>query len=116
MDKLMEALGAEVLDWSYKTTCCGAGHSLTRPDSVIDLSGSLVQHAIDHGADAIVVACPLCHMNLDARQFQMDVDHPLPILYFTQLMAIALDLPPKAAALHKNIVDPRPMLTQKQLL
>ena len=112
----MEALGAEVLDWSYKTTCCGAGHSLTRPDIVVDLSGSLVQHAIDRGADAIVVACPLCHMNLDARQFQMDVDHPLPILYFTQLMAIALDLPPKAAALNKNVVDPRPLLLEKKFL
>ena len=116
MDKLMESLGAEVLDWSYKTTCCGAGHALSRPDIVVDLSGSLVQHAIDRGADAIVVACPLCHMNLDARQFQMDVDHPVPILYFTQLMAIALDLPLKDAALSKNIVDPRPLLKEKQLL
>ena len=116
MDKLMEAIGAEVLDWSMKTTCCGAGHALSRPDIVIDLSGKLVQHAIDHGADAIAVACPLCHMNLDARQFQMDIDRQVPILYFTQLMAIALDLPPKAAALHKNIVDPRPMLIQKGLI
>ena len=109
-------MGAEVLDWSLKTTCCGAGHALSRPDIVIDLSGKLVQNAIDHGADAIVVACPLCHMHLDARQFQMDIDHQVPILYFTQLMAIALDLPPKAAALHKNIVDPRPMLIQKGLI
>jgi len=116
MDKLMEAMGAEVLDWSLKTTCCGAGHALSRPDIVIDLSGKLVQNAIDHGADAIAVACPLCHMNLDARQFQMDIDRQVPILYFTQLMAIALDLPPKAAALHKNIVDPRPMLIQKGLI
>jgi heterodisulfide reductase subunit B len=116
MDLLMKALGAEVLDWSYKTSCCGAGHSLTRPDIVVDLSGSLVQHALDQGADAIVVACPLCHMNLDARQFQMTVDHPLPIMYFTQLMAIALDLPLKAAALNKNIVDPRPILREKGLI
>jgi heterodisulfide reductase subunit B len=116
MDKLMESLGAEVLDWSYKTTCCGAGHALSRPDIVVDLSGSLVQHAIDRGADAIVVACPLCHMNLDARQFQMDVDHPVPILYFTQLMAVALDLPLKTAALNKNIVDPRPLLKEKGLI
>ena len=116
MDHLMEALGAEVLDWSYKTSCCGAGHSLTRPDIVVDLSGSLIQNAIDEGADAIVVACPLCHMNLDARQFQMEIDRPVPIMYFTQLIAIALDLPPKAAALNKNIVDPRPMLIDKGLI
>jgi len=83
---------------------------------VVDLSGSLIQHAIDRGADAIAVACPLCHMNLDARQFQMELDRPLPIMYFTQLIAIALDLPAKAAALNKNIVNPRPMLIQKQLI
>jgi heterodisulfide reductase subunit B len=112
----MEAMGAEVLDWSYKTTCCGAGHALSRPDIVVDLSGSLTQNAIEEGADAIVVACPLCHMNLDARQFQMDIDHPIPIMYFTQLIAIALDLPLKAAALNKNIVDPRPMLIKKELI
>jgi heterodisulfide reductase subunit B len=55
-------------------------------------------------------------MNLDARQFQMELDHPLPIMYFTQLIAVALDLPAKSAALNKNIVDPRPMLVQKQLI
>jgi heterodisulfide reductase subunit B len=113
MDILMEAIGAEVLDWSHKTTCCGAGHALSRPDIVVDLSGNLVQAAIDQGADAIVVACPLCHMNVDARQFQMEIDRQVPVLYFTQLMAIALGLPAKASALHKNVVDPRPMLIEK---
>ena len=116
MDDLMIALGAEVLDWSYKTTCCGAAHSLTRPDIVISLSGNLVNHAREAGAEAIVVSCPLCHMNLDARQFQMEVDEPVPVLYFTQLMALALGLPEKAAALHKNLVDPRPLLRIKGLI
>jgi heterodisulfide reductase subunit B len=113
MDELMSALGAEVLDWSYKTTCCGAAHSLTRPDIVLDLSGSLIQHARESGAEAIVVACPLCHTNLDARQFQMKLDDAMPVLYFTQLMALALGLPVKAAALQKNMVDPRPLMRSK---
>jgi heterodisulfide reductase subunit B2 len=116
MDHLLEAMGAEVLDWSYKTSCCGAGHALSRPDIVVDLSGEIVQGAIDQGADAIAVACPLCHMNLDARQFQMEIDHEIPILYFTQLMAVGLGLPEKSAALHKNIVDARPLLKNKGLL
>jgi heterodisulfide reductase subunit B len=116
MDELMGALGAHVLDWSYKTVCCGAAHSLTRPDIVINLSGSLVRAAREAGADAIVVSCPLCHMNLDARQFQMEVEEPMPILYFTQLMALALGLPEKAAVLNKNMVDPRPLLHNKDIL
>jgi heterodisulfide reductase subunit B len=116
MDQLMEALGAEVVDWSYKTSCCGAAHTLTQPEIVISLSGGLVNHAADAGADAMVVACPLCHANLDARQFQMDVDEPVPVLYFTQLMAVALGLSDKEAALDKNMTDPRPLLRKKGLL
>jgi heterodisulfide reductase subunit B len=110
MDELMAALGATVKDWSYKTTCCGASHSAVRPDIVISLSGNIVNHAREAGADAIVVACPLCHLNLDARQMQMEsVEKPMPILYFTQLMALALGLPEKAM-LKKNMVDPIPLL------
>ncbi len=116
MDALMTALGAEVKDWSYKTTCCGATHSLTRPDIVRKLSGDLIGHAREAGADAMVVACPLCHTNLDARQFQMKLAEPMPIFYFTQLISLALDLPEKAAALHKNLVDPRPVLQSKGIL
>jgi len=116
MDDLVAALGAEVVDWSYKTCCCGAAHSLTRPDIVLSLSSDLIHHAREAGADVIAVACPLCHTNLDARQFQMDVEEPMPVLYFTQLLALALGLPAKDAALNKNLTDPRPLLKSKGLL
>ena len=116
MDELMEALGATVLDWSYKTTCCGAAHSLTRPDIVHHLSSGIIGQAQEVGADVIAVACPLCHMNLDARQFQMDLEQPMPILYFTQLLSLGLGLPEKEAVLHKNLVDPRPLLKEKGVL
>jgi len=116
MDELLAAAGANIQDWSYKTRCCGAAHSLTRPDIVLSLSSELIRHAREAGADVIAVACPLCHMNLDARQAQMKLDQPMPILYFTQLLAIALGLPEKTAVLHKNLVDPRPLLREKELL
>jgi heterodisulfide reductase subunit B len=116
MDDLMSAIGAKVHDWSYKTSCCGAAHSLSRPDIVIKLSHDLIEHAFEAGAEAMVVACPLCHMNLDARQMHMELENTMPILYFTQVMALALGLPHKDAMLHKNLVDPRPLLSQKQLI
>ncbi|MBE9524930.1 MAG: 4Fe-4S dicluster domain-containing protein [Chloroflexi bacterium] len=116
MDVLIAALGAEVRDWSYKTTCCGAAHALTRPDIVLQLSGNIIKHARKTGADIIAVACPLCHMNLDVRQIQMEIDEPMPILYFTQLMALAFGLPKKAAGLHKNMIYPRPLLQRKRIL
>jgi heterodisulfide reductase subunit B len=113
MDELLAALGAQVIDWSYKTSCCGAAHSLTRPDIVVELSSELIEQARSAGADVIAVACPLCHMNLDARQMHMALDEPMPVLYFTQLMALALGLPEKSAALNKNLVDPVPLLKAK---
>lgn len=116
LDELMAALGAEVLDWSYKTVCCGAAHSITRPDIVHKLGGNLIKHAREAGADAIVVACPLCHTNLDARQFQMGLEEAMPVVFFTQLMAVALGLPDETAALNKNLVDPRPLLEAKGVL
>lgn len=116
LDELVAALGAEAVDWSYKTTCCGAAHSLTRPDIVLKLSRGILEHAREAGADAIAAACPLCHANLDARQFQMELERPLPVLYFTQLMALAFGLPEKASMLNKNLVDPRPLLGEKGLL
>jgi heterodisulfide reductase subunit B len=115
MDRLMTAVGVDVLDWSYKTACCGAANSLTRPDIVLKLSGDLIEQARAVGAEAVIVACPLCHLNLDARQTQMKLAEPLPVLYFTQLMALALGLPDEAA-LHKNLVDPRPLMRQKGFL
>jgi heterodisulfide reductase subunit B len=116
MDKLMSALGADVQDWSFKTSCCGAAHSLSRPDIVISLSQNLIQHAREANAEAIVVACPLCHMNLDARQMQMGLEETMPILYFTQVMALALGLSEKSCMFHKNLVDPRPLLKKMQLI
>jgi len=116
MDRLMQALGINVIDWSYKTSCCGASHSLTRPDIVFELSSNLIRHAQEAGADVIIVACPLCHTNLDARQFQMDLESPTPVLYFTQLMALAFGLPESSAALKKNLVDPYPVLRQRSVL
>lgn len=115
MDELLAALGAEIVDWSYKTSCCGGVHSLTHPEIVLELSRSLIEHAREAGADVIAVACPLCHTNLDARQFQMKLDEPLPVLYFTQLMALALGLSAEAA-LDRNLIDPHPVLRRRGVL
>ena len=115
MDQLLQATGLEVKDWSYKTSCCGGSHSLTRPDIALTLSRELIEQARKAGADAIAVACPLCHANLDARQFQMKLPDSMPIFYFTQLLALALGLPEKTVALHKNLTDPRPLLKSKEL-
>jgi heterodisulfide reductase subunit B len=115
MDRIMKALGATPVDWDYKVSCCGAAHSLTRKDLVYEMSGKILENARVRGADMIVVACPLCHMNVDARQIQMKPRPNMPALYFTQLMALAFGLTQKAA-LSKNLIDPRPLLKDKGIL
>ncbi len=115
MDRLIKALGATVVDWDSKVSCCGASLSLTHTDIVLEMSGNILSNARARGADVLAIACPLCHINLDGRQTQMDVDETMPALYFTQLMAIAFDIP-RDAALERNMIDPRPLLREKGLL
>ncbi|MBI5829694.1 MAG: 4Fe-4S dicluster domain-containing protein, partial [Chloroflexi bacterium] len=106
MDRLVSALGATPVEWGGKTTCCGASLSITRTDIVLDLSAHILAEARAAGAEAVVVACPLCHANLDGRQHQMTFAEgavEIPELYFTQLMALAFCLGAKAAALSKNM-------------
>ncbi len=116
MDRMLRALGAETVDWSCKTECCGGSLSLTQTPVALEMSRRVLQDACDRGAEAVVTMCPLCHMNLDARQRALEMDREIPILHATQLMVLAFGQGPKTALLHKNLVDPRPMLAAKQLL
>jgi heterodisulfide reductase subunit B len=115
MDRLMRALGAEPVDWDRKVACCGASLSLPETGIVLKLTGDILANARARGADVVAVACPLCHLNLDGRQTQMPGTERMPALYFTQLMAVALGMPDKAA-LRRNMIDPRPVLSAHGLL
>ena len=116
MDRLMKALGITPLDWSYKTRCCGVSLGITQLPIALELSRKILKNAKSVGADAIVVACPLCHVNLDARQKQIEEEFKesfnLPIIYFTQLMGLALGLRSEALGLDTHFVDPVPLLQQ----
>ncbi len=116
MDRLLRALGAEPIAWSSKTDCCGNSLSVSRPPLALEMSRNILMNARDCGAEAIVTMCPFCHTNLDARQEHMKLGQQSPILYATQLMALAFGLGEKAAQLDKSFVDPRPLLEQKKLL
>jgi heterodisulfide reductase subunit B len=112
MDRLMRALGAEPVPWDSKVSCCGASLALTNTEIVLEMSQAILDNARARGADVVAVACPLCHSNLDGRQMHMDIPAPIPVLYFTQLMALALGLK-EHAALERNLVDPRPVLSSR---
>lgn len=115
MDRLMTALGATPVDWDAKVSCCGASLSVTHREIVFELSQDILSNAHARGADVIAVACPLCHANLDGRQTQMDVVDRLPALYFTQLLAFAFGMEDDAA-FGRNLIDPRPLLSDRGLI
>ncbi len=114
MDNIMEALGATVVPFPLKVECCGASFGIPRKDVVMRLSGKLLDTAEEIGAMALVTACPLCQMNLDMRQNQINnangTHHKIPIFYFTQLMGLALGLSEKELGINKLCVSPRSVL------
>lgn len=120
MDELLQLAGADVIDWPYKTECCGMSFSLSKTDVVLKLSGDILSMAKEFGAECIAVGCPLCHSNLDMRQSDIekerDVKFQLPIFYFTQLIGLSFDISPEELALKKQMVSPYPLLRQKELL
>lgn len=113
MDRLMEVLGAEPVEWSYKVDCCGASMTLSLSDVVVDLSSKIVNGAIEAGADCIISACGMCQINLDTRQAG---EEKVPIFYFTELMGLAFGSPGVEKWLGKHTADPRPLLRSRGLL
>ncbi len=108
LDTLMLKAGATPIDWAFKTECCGAGLSVSRTSSVGRLSGKIIGDAKDRGAEAVIVACPMCHSNLDMRRDAINsylgekVD--IPVLYITQAIGLALGLDRKALGLQRHFV------------
>lgn len=116
MDHLMEAIGAEVVDYPMKTHCCG-GH-MTQIDLPVayELIRRLIHGAAQHQADVIVTLCPMCQLNLDAYQVEVNryfkTDFHVPVLYFTQLVGLAFGFTPEAMGIGKEFVDARPALSR----
>lgn len=109
MDLFMSKIGAKPIDWAFKTECCGGGLSVSRTDLVSKLSGNLLKDAFDRGAKAIIVACPMCHSNLDMRRPDIDKylgkDIEIPVIYITQAIGLALGISPKELGLNRHFVN-----------
>ncbi len=114
MERVMRAAGVQVLDWGFRTDCCGANLSITRTDIAHKLSHDILEGAREAGAEAIVVACPFCHMNLDARQVEIEerygTKYDLPVYYYSQVLGEALGTPEKELMLRLHFVHPRKVM------
>jgi heterodisulfide reductase subunit B len=109
MDLIMQALGAESVEWSFKTECCGAALATSRPDVGYRMIYEVIRNAREAGAECLVTACPLCMMNLDMRRrgvekaFNERLD--IPVYYITELLAIACGDSPRDVGVHRHFVE-----------
>jgi heterodisulfide reductase subunit B len=111
MDEVAKVLGCEPVMWNCKTDCCGSSLALPEIDLAVDLTFRLLRDARDCGAEAVVVACPLCQMNLDTMQDRIGKAHPrwdyLPVIYLSQLVGRAIGVQQSKLGLEKHIVNIR---------
>lgn len=109
MDNIVKSLGAEAVEWAYKTECCGAALATSKPEVGQKMIAAVLKNAKEAGAECIVTACPLCMMNLDMRQKSAEKGSGetfnLPVYYVTELMAIACGDSPEQVKADKHFVE-----------
>lgn len=109
MDNIFRAMGAETIDWPYKTECCGGSLVFSNKDIVLKLVHDILQFAQAGGANCIVTPCPLCQPNLDMRQGAVNkkygTNFDLPVYYFTELMALGYGNPKADLKLSRHYVN-----------
>ena len=114
MENLFRAVGATPIYYRGRTQCCGWPLSSYATTESFKMAGKHIQDAIDSGADCIVTPCPLCHLNLDSRQPEVEKvignKLGLPVLHLPQLVALALGISPKELGLERHIVSTKPVL------
>ena len=120
MDDLLEAAGAVNVDFPLKTACCGGAHTLSDSDTSTQLVLNLLQAAEDAGAELIATECPTCHSGLEMHQIRAEMKFGIKtgvrILYFTQLLGLAIGLSARKLAIHENVSDALDFLHEKGVI
>jgi heterodisulfide reductase subunit B len=115
-EELISAMGAEPTDFQLRLRCCGGSLIMTNRHAALSMVRLLLQNALDGGADVIATACPLCQVNLECYQGQVNeefgTDYAVPVLYFTQLLGLAMDIPPKKLGLGRELVSAAPVFSR----
>ncbi len=114
LDEIVASLGADVVSWEMKARCCGSSLVMPEPKVALELVNKLLKNAQENGAQCLVTPCPLCQINLDVYQSQVNsqfkTKYNLPVLFVTQLIGVALGISAKELALSRNIVSPMKVL------
>ncbi len=107
-ENLLTALGAVPVEYSSKTRCCGGSLIITNRKAALDMVRKLLEDAVHHQADVIATTCPMCNVNLEVYQTQVNQEFgtqfSIPIMYFTQLMGVALGINPERLGVEKKMM------------
>ncbi len=119
MDDLLAAAGAENVEFPLKTACCGGAHALSDSDTSTKLVVNIIRAAEAAGAEVIATECPTCHSGLEMHQIRAEkrfgVKTTAKIVYFTQLLGLAMGLSSRAVGLNENVSDSIAFLKGKGL-
>jgi heterodisulfide reductase subunit B len=111
METILAALGAQPVAWNYRTECCGAGLTMADEDLVLELSHKILGNAQEHGANCVVVACPMCHVNLDMKQADIErrygCRHDLAVYFLSDLVGLAVGLNERELGIDRHFVVKR---------
>ena len=120
METVCKALGAEPVDWNYKTDCCGASSSISDAEQSLLLMSRILRDAVDRGANCIVATCPLCQFNVDAYQDQVGkrygIKKRLPVYFITELIGLSMGIDPLEMQVDRHIVDAMGLLKELKLI
>ncbi len=120
MESFVSLMGATPISFSMKVECCGSYLIINSPEAALEASYKILKNAKENGAEALITSCPLCHYNLDNFQAKISSMHPehkpIPVFYFSQIMAIAFELPVQTWGLEYNKVSPTNLLKGHKLL
>lgn len=109
LDKMVEAMGADAIpDYEKKVQCCGGALAFSEPEKSQEMIKDILEAAYDHGADLVVTPCPVCQMNVEVYQDQINDTYgthfKMPVVYYSQLMSVAYGSDAKASGLNGNII------------
>ena len=107
-ENLLSALGAEPVDYPSRTRCCGGSLIITNRKAALDMVHKLLEDAVNHQADVIATTCPMCNVNLEVYQSQVNQEFgthfSIPVMYFTQIMGVALGIKPGRLGIGKEMI------------
>jgi heterodisulfide reductase subunit B2 len=109
MEAIAAVVGAKPVDWNFRTECCGAGMTMSKEETVLELSQRILEDAKLHGANCIVTACPMCHVNLDMKQHDIErrfgIRYAMPVYYLTDLVGLALGISREELGIDRHFVN-----------